>query len=123
MGNTFYGVLDFTPDNTLDNGKDWASIEIVASGGAKTYLLKDSQQEYGKTSFTYTDKVNYQHKVYEFRIPLTEIGVSEGDIIDIAFKAYGTAGGSYEGTYHDGSLQWLPDNISLIGQDNKGFLQ
>lgn len=50
---------------------------------------------WGKPSFIYTDKVAYQHKVYEFSIPLSELGVSSGDEdkdLLIAFSAYGTAG-------------------------------
>ena len=119
-GKYLYGILDFTVDNTLDDGKDWASLEILTRGGAKTFVVNDSQQEYGKTSFTYTDKVNYQHNVYEFMIPLGEIGVSEGDTVQIAFNAYGTAGRSGENLYYQGSLKWMSDDLFLVAEDNHG---
>lgn len=121
-GSYLYGVLDFTSDNTVDSGRDWGSMEIATPHGSKTYVLNDVRQEYGKTSFTYTAAVNYQHKVYEFKIPLSEIGAEEGDTINVAFRAYGTAagGGSADGIYYEGHLQWLSDNLSLIAQDTNG---
>ena len=40
------------------------------------------------------DKVPYQHKVYDFAIPLKELGITDGtkaEEIKLAFAAYGTA--------------------------------
>ena len=117
-GTYLYGVLDFTSDNTLDDGRDWASIEVAAPAGSKTFLVSDSQQEYGRTSMAYTSAVKYQHKVYEFKIPLSEVGAVEGDRIDVAFYAYGTAAGG--GEYYTKGLEWFPDNIHLVAQGNLG---
>lgn len=120
-GTYLYGVLDFTSDNTLDDGRDWASIEIATATGIKTFLVNDSQKAYGETSLTYTDKVNYEHKVYEFRVPLSELGISVGDTVNIAFKAYGTAGGSGGSVYYRGELQWLADDTFLVAGDTEGI--
>jgi hypothetical protein len=57
----------------------------------KAFRVSVPETRYGTVGFTYTGNVNYQHKVYEFRIPLTEIGnPSAGDNIQYIFEAYGT---------------------------------
>jgi len=120
-----YGVLDFTPDNTQDNGRDWASMEVVTPAGTYSFMINDAQQEYGTSCLTYTDKVVYAHKVYEFRIPLGEIGARTGDRIRVSFSAYGTSGadGGPGGLHFtEGSLRWLPDNITLMGLDENDAL-
>jgi len=122
-GTYLYGVLDFTPDNTLDRGNDWAAMEVVTPRATTRYLISDSQRDYGTSKLTYTERVNYEHMVYEFRVPLEEIGARPGDTIDVAFTVYGTAGGSTGDTgleYSAGSLKWLGDETSLLGGDNHG---
>jgi hypothetical protein len=48
------------------------------------------ETRYGEPLFTYTDKVAYQHKVYPFTIPLSEISDSVPENIELAFSGYGT---------------------------------
>ncbi|MGD9161216.1 MAG: CARDB domain-containing protein, partial [Desulfobacteraceae bacterium] len=123
-GEYLYGVLDFTPDNTLDHGRDWAGIEILTSGGSKSFVINDAHQEYGATSMAYTDRVDYEHKVYEFKIPLEEINAQVDDTIQVAFLAYGTAGdnnGFDNYVYQDKSLRWFKDGEFLLAQDDLGL--
>jgi large repetitive protein len=120
-GVNLFGVLDFTVDNTLDPDLDWASLEVETKTGTRKFLLTESTQSYGKTSFSVTDKVSYPHKVYEFRIPLEEIGAAPGDSINLSYSAYGSAGGNDELTYYLGEMSWLKDNNTVVGADNRGL--
>lgn len=95
-----YITLDFTPDNTMDGDKDYAKVYINTNNGVKEYKVSVPETTWGRPGFVYTDKVGYQHKVYEFAIPLSEISLDEGqDSIQLAFAAYGTAALS-EGQYY-----------------------
>lgn len=84
-----YVTMDVTPDNTFDGDKDYAKVYINADDGVKEFKISIPETKWGKTGFTYTDKVAYEHKVYEFTIPLSEISNSKKDI-SIAFVVYGT---------------------------------
>jgi len=89
-----YVKIDFTPDNTMDGDKDYASVYVKTEGGVKEFRVSMKDMTWGTPTFTYTDKVNYQHKVYDFVIPLKEIGITDAgtaDEITLAFAAYGTA--------------------------------
>jgi uncharacterized repeat protein (TIGR02543 family) len=89
-----YVAMDFTPDNTMDGDKDYAKVYVNTSEGLKEFKVSVPETTWGSPGFTYTDKVNYQHKVYEFVIPLSELGVgpgSGGETLQLAFAAYGTA--------------------------------
>ncbi len=85
-----YVTIDFTPDNTMDGNKDYAKVYVKTAAGVKEFKVTMADIQWGIPDFTYTDKVAYQHKVYEFRIPLTEIGTVSDKIL-LAFAAYGTA--------------------------------
>ncbi|MHC1744626.1 MAG: MopE-related protein [Syntrophobacteraceae bacterium] len=90
-----YVKLEFTPDNTLGGEKDYATIWAQTGTGLKAFKVSHSAGQYGKSEFTYTDKVPYQHKVYDFRIPLAELGIDKlrkGMELRLAFSAYGSAG-------------------------------
>ncbi|HHV71592.1 MAG TPA: hypothetical protein GXX38_03135 [Clostridia bacterium] len=84
-----YVVFDVTPDNTMDGDKDYAKVYVKTAAGVKEFKVSVPETKWGQAAFIYTDKVGYQHKVYEFAIPLTEIGANQGEI-DLAFAAYGT---------------------------------
>jgi len=110
-----YAAVDFTPDNTMDGDKDYAKIFAKTGDGLKEFKVSMPERSWGSPGFTYTDKVAYQHKVYEFKIPLRELGITnhaanplsppfdkgglggftggvESQEIQLAFAAYGTAG-------------------------------
>lgn len=68
-----YGGLDFTSDNTFDHDKDYASLVFNVRGQPKEFRVSVNAKAWGDVAFDYTDKVNYQHKTYEFKIPLSEL--------------------------------------------------
>jgi len=40
----------------------------------REFKVSVPETQWGNATFTYTDKVSYQHKVYDLAIPLKEIG-------------------------------------------------
>ncbi len=86
-----YAAIDFTPDNTMDGGKDYTAVYVKTKSAVNEYRVSELQKQWGLPAFCYTDKVGYQHKTYEFKIPLKEIGLNKNDEIELAFSAYGTA--------------------------------
>jgi hypothetical protein len=89
-----YVKIDFTPDNTMDGGKDYAKVYIKTENGLKEFKESVDETRWGNPAFTYTDKVQYQHKVYDFQIPLKELAINKlkkGRELSLAFSAYGTA--------------------------------
>ena len=89
-----YVKIDFTPDDTMDGDKDYAKVYVKTGKGLKEFKVSVPEEKWGKPHFTYTDKVTYQHKVYDFTIPFTELGigdVKDGENLLLAFAAYGTA--------------------------------
>lgn len=94
-GENLYISIDFTPDDTMDGNKDYSKVYVETDSGVKEFKVSVAETKWGKAGFTYTDKVGYQHKVYEFKIPLREfMGKQKGgsDKVLLAFSAYGTAG-------------------------------
>jgi hypothetical protein len=85
-----YVNIDVTPDNTFDGNKDYAKVYIKIDDNIKEFKVSVPETLYGNTNFTYTDKVVYEHKVYEFAIPLCEMDNNKKDI-SLAFVVYGTA--------------------------------
>ena len=87
-----YVAMDFTPDNTRDGDKDYAKVYVNTSNGVREFKVSEAETTWGKPGFTYTNKVAYQHKVYKFKIPFTEIeGRDVPKELSLAFAAYGTA--------------------------------
>jgi hypothetical protein len=89
-----YATLEFIPDNTRDGDKDYAQLHIKTAAGIKSFKVSEVTGIWGYPDFTYTDKAAYQHKVYHFEIPFSEIGVDQpqpGQELLLAFSAYGTA--------------------------------
>jgi hypothetical protein len=100
-----YVAIDFSGDNTMDGDKDFAKVYINTGKDVKEFKVSVPETRWGKPGFTYTNKVKYQHKVYEFKIPLTEIDKEYAykDEILLAFSAYGTNGTSQGGACCYGS--------------------
>ena len=114
-----YGALDFTVDNTMDDELDWASMIVKTSNGWKEHKVNLKDNTHGKVLFGKTQNVPYTHKYYEFRIPLSDLGLKVGDIAEITFKAYGTAaivvGDATETLLpRDGNVHWDPASQSLL---------
>ncbi len=91
---TLYVALDFVPDNTMDGDKDYAIVYLNTPAGLRHFKASVPQQQWGQPGFVYTPRAIYQHKVYEFAIPLSELGLTNltsGEKLELAFAAYGTA--------------------------------
>jgi len=89
-----YVKIDFTPDNTMDGDKDYAKVYVKTKAGLREFRVSEPETRWGKPDFMYTDKVSYQHKVYDFKIPLKELGIEDTEKekeVLLAFAAYGTA--------------------------------
>jgi len=89
-----YVAIDFTLDNTRDDDKDYAKVYIKTADGIKDFTVSMSENTWGKPGFIYTDRVTWQHKVYEFAIPLNKIVANidgpDNNDLQLAFAAYGT---------------------------------
>jgi hypothetical protein len=110
-----YVAVDFTPDNTRDGDRDYAGVYIRDGGGLKEFRVSEADTRWGRPGFAYTDKVPYQHKVYEFKIPLRELGMPdhrEKKELQLAFAAYGTA--SPPGDYAPAIAYDLANNRYLL---------
>jgi hypothetical protein len=91
-GENLYVTLDFTPDNTCDGDKDYAAVHVRCAGQVKEFRVSEPEIRWGRAHFTYTAGVDYEHKVYEFVIPLGELGdAGRNGSLRLAFSAYGTA--------------------------------
>lgn len=112
-----YAALDFTVDNDEDVS-DWADMRINTKNGWKTYRVTTKDTTYGSVGFIHTGKVSYTHKYYEFKIPLTEISANNGDTLEIAFQAYGSAAminsSSQIDLINDNDIYWIPGERSLL---------
>ncbi len=89
-----YVRIDFSGDNTRDGDADYTKVYVKTGSGVREFKQSEGSTRWGVPSFTYTDKVPYQHKVYDFTIPLKEIGLATaegpGSTLLLAFAAYGT---------------------------------
>jgi uncharacterized delta-60 repeat protein len=97
-----YAVLDFVPDNTMDGDKDYAKVYLNTPSGLRSFKVSVPEQTWGKPGFVYTPRAVYQHKVYEFAIPLSELGLFSldyGTPLSLAFAAYGTVSPPNPNTY------------------------
>ena len=88
--NVLHISLDFTPDNTYDGGADYAAVYVKTAAGLNEYKIQGGRSVWGRSEYTYTERVPYQHMIYEFAIPTSDLVVANGDDIEIAFSAYGT---------------------------------
>lgn len=88
-----YAAMDFVPDNTMDGNKDFGRILVKTGAGVKGFRVSVPETQWGRSGFAYTSRAAHQHKVYEFRIPFSDLGISRpeaGQPLEIAFEAYGT---------------------------------
>ena len=115
-----YVILDFTQDNTFDGDKDYAKVYVRVGKDVKEFKVSVPETEWGTSHFTYTDKVAYEHKVYDFAIPLSELGLGAQDReVGLAFALYGTAVAS-RGGYP--AVAFDPDHrrYLLVYEQNNG---
>jgi uncharacterized delta-60 repeat protein len=110
-----YVAADFVPDNTQDSDKDYMRVHLNTPSGVQEFNLSVPEQRWGKPGFTYTSRADYQHKVYEFGIPVAALdldGLKAGDTLQLAFAAYGTVAipplsypAPYDRTFSDDGYQ------------------
>jgi len=124
-----YVNMDFTPDNTLDGDRDYATVHTKYGNMIKSFTVSTARTKWGKPSFVYTDRAAYQHKVYDFAIPISEIGAGTGEEIQIAFSAYGTASPDYFSpalAYDEANnrllMAWVEEDVSTSLDIYAGFL-
>jgi hypothetical protein len=113
-----YAALDFTVDNTLYESHDWAELQVKSPQGWRHFRITADDTTYGHSGFTRTGRVHHTHKYYEFKIPLAEIDAASGDVVSVAFEAYGTAAllddEASELLPLWGDLFWVPNERSLL---------
>jgi len=86
-----YITFDVTPDNTMDGNEDYVKAYIKTSDGLKVFKVSLLNTVWGVPGFRATERADYEHKVYELKIPFSEIGLADGQMsLEIAFSAYGT---------------------------------
>jgi hypothetical protein len=94
-GENLYVAIDFTADNTMDGDADYTKVYVKTESGLQDYTVSVLEQAWGKPGFSATSRADYEHKTYEYRIPLQELGIDGGDGVhhplELAFAAYGTA--------------------------------
>jgi hypothetical protein len=83
-----YAAVEVTADNTPD-AEDWGALYIIVDGKQKEFRISEDQT-WGVRGFQYTSSVPYEHRIYEFKIPLSAINAAPGSQIHYIFGAYGT---------------------------------
>ncbi len=112
-----YVAIDFTGDNTKDGEKDYAEVHIKTDEGIKNFRVSEVDKLWGKPGFLYTERAGYQHKVYEFKIPLNEIFSdvkNKSNEIQIAFSTYGTDAPKEQYYYYEALID-SDNNVSTGG--------
>ena len=113
-GKYLYAIMEVTADNTYDE-TGWGSLYVATDDEVKEFRVDTTSHEYGIDQFVYTDTVAWQHIVYEFKIPLSEIGVGLGDSIKIGYGSYGTFGAQVQVQKRvDAGLYWADQTTAWI---------
>jgi parallel beta-helix repeat protein len=100
-GDYLYAAVEVTADNTPDE-EDWGALYVMVDGELRKFRISCDDNQWGTNGFQYTSSVIYEHRIYEFQIPLSEINARIGDEIDYGFGCYGTVFIYYE--------VWVDDN-------------
>jgi parallel beta-helix repeat protein len=90
-----YAAVEVTADNTPDE-EDWGALYVMVDGDLKEFRISCDDNQWGTNGFQYTPSVVYEHRIYEFQIPLSEINARIGDEINYGFGCYGTVFLYYE---------------------------
>jgi hypothetical protein len=91
-GDYLYAAIEVTGDNTPDEG-DWGALYVMVDGELREFRVSCDESKWGVNGFQYTSSVPYEHRIYEFMIPLSEINALAGDEIQYGFGCYGTFAG------------------------------
>ena len=115
-----YVKLDITCDNTNDSDGDYATLYVKNQSDVNSYRISATESDYGQTVFTYTDKVKYAHKVYDFVIPVAEIDDIKNT--ELAFNFYGTVGQGSTEIFNIGSITNTTAEITFVSGDPGGLM-
>lgn len=121
-----YITFDVTPDNTMDGNEDYVKAFIKTSDGVKVFKVSLLNTEWGVPGFITTERANFEHKVYELKIPLSEIGMAnDQNSIQIAFSVYGTLAAPIPVSFETPELYYsggVPIGIATGHFNNDNFL-
>jgi len=95
-----YAAVEITADNTPDQ-EDWGALFVMVDGELREFRISCDETKWGAIGFQYTTSVPYEHRIYEFQIPLTELNAQIGDALYYGFGAYGTVISRYAGITSD----------------------
>jgi hypothetical protein len=109
-----YAAIEVTADNTPDEG-DWGALYVMVDGELKEFRVSCDEAKWGVIGFQYTSSVSYEHRIYEFMIPLSEINALVGDEIQYGFGCYGTVAGFQV------LIQTVPADTGYITIDGIGY--
>ena len=84
-----YVAVEVTADNTPDK-EDWGALYVMVNGRLQEFRISSDDSQWGAIGFQYTPSVPYEHRIYEFKIPLSRIDARIGHEIEYAFGCYGT---------------------------------
>jgi parallel beta-helix repeat protein len=104
-----YAAVEVTGDNTPDEG-DWGALFIMVNDELREFRVAPAETTWGQIGFQYTSAVPYEHRIYEFAIPLSVLNAQLGDELRYGFGAYGTFAVNYVGIGLEES-----DNNNLTG--------
>ena len=107
-GEYLYAAVEVTADNTPDE-EDWGAIYIRVNGELEEFRVSGNATKWGALGFQYTLSVPYEHRIYEFAIPLSEINASVGDELRYGFGSYGTVSAE-----HDVLIETVPSYTGYI---------
>ncbi len=71
-GEYLYVAIEVTGDSTNVGNEHISLIVEVPRAGFEKYTIAKDENEYGKSGFQYTELVPWEHKVFEFKIPIKE---------------------------------------------------
>jgi len=109
-----YAGIEVTADNTPDE-EDWGALYVMVDGELKEFRVSCDEAKWGVNGFQYTSSVSYEHRIYEFVIPLSEINTLIGDEIQYGFGCYGTVAG------YQVLIQTVPAHTGYITIDGPGI--
>jgi len=105
-----YAAVEVTADNTLDE-EDWGALYLIVDGETREFRVTDDQEQWGVSGFQYTSSAAYEHRVYEFQIPLSEVAANIGAQIRYGFGCYGTVAVMPQPTKHSAcGMEWTLEN-------------
>jgi parallel beta-helix repeat protein len=103
-GEYLYAAVEVTADNTPDE-EDWGAFYVMIDGDLEEFRISCDDNQRGTSGFQYTASVIYEHRVYEFQIPLSEMDARIGDEINYGFGCYGTVTIQFDDVWVDDD--WL----------------